>query len=71
MAAFPNVAVRNIAGFNIPQFNEVDIDYVGSTNNIDKVYYKEGSATVATLTFTYVGGVPSSDDAKINTVIQS
>lgn len=71
MAAFPNVAVRNIAGFNIPQFNEVDVDYVGTTNNIDKVYYKEGGVTVATLTFTYVGGVPSSDDARMNTVIRS
>ena len=67
----PNVNIRNVAGFNIPQFTEVDIDYVGSTNNIDAVYYKEGAATVATLTFTYVGGVPSSDDAKINTVIRS
>ena len=67
----PNVNIRNLAGFNIPQFNEVDIDYVGSTNNPSVVYYKEGSVTVATLTFTYVGGVPSSDDAKINTVIRS
>jgi hypothetical protein len=71
MAAFPNVAVRNIAGFNIPQFNEVDIDYVGSTNNPSVIYYKEGSVTVATLTFTYVGGTPSADDAKINTIVRS
>ena len=71
MAAFPNVSVRNVPGFNIPQFSEVDIDYVGSTNNIDKVYYKEGSNTVATLTFSYVGGTPSADDAKINTIVRS
>ena len=71
MAAFPNVAVRNVPGFNIPQFSQVDIDYVGATNNIDKVYYKEGSATVATLTFTYIGGTPVADDAKINTITRS
>jgi hypothetical protein len=35
------------------------------------VVYKEGSQTVATLTFTYVGGTPSSDDAKIATVTRS
>jgi hypothetical protein len=35
------------------------------------VVYKEGSQTVATLTFTYVGGTPSSDDARIATVTRS
>ena len=67
----PNVSVRNVAGFNIPQFSSVDIDYVGATNNIDKIYYKEGTVTVATLTFTYVGGTPVADDAKIDTITKS
>lgn len=71
MAAFPNVAVRNIAGFNIPQFNSIDLNYVGSTNNLSTVIYKEGTATVATLTFTYVGGTPTTDDAKLDTVTRS
>jgi len=74
MAAFPNVAVRNIAGFNIPQHDFVDLNYVGSTNNLDTVVYKEGGAsgqTVATLTFTYIGGTPAADDAKIDTITRS
>ena len=74
MSAFPNVSVRNVAGFNIPQFDYVDIAYVGSTNNIDQVIYKEGGAsgtTVATLNFTYTGGTPVADDADIATVAKS
>ena len=70
----PNVSVRNVAGFNIPQFDFVDIAYVGSTNNISSIVYKEGGSggtTVATLTFTYIGGMPSSDDAKIDTITKS
>jgi len=71
MAAFPNVSVRNLAGFNIPQFSSIDLDYVGTTNNLSTVIYREGATTVATLTFTYVGGTPSADDAKLDTVTRS
>ena len=67
----PNVSVRNIAGFNIPQFTSIDLNYVNATNNLSTVIYKEGTTTVATLTFTYVGGTPSADDAKIDTVTRS
>ena len=70
----PNVSVRNLAGLNIPQHDYISVSYVGSTNNISTVTYKEGGAsgtTVATLTFTYVGGTPSSDDADIATVTKS
>jgi hypothetical protein len=67
----PNVSIRNIAGLNIPQHTSVELDYVGTTNNLDTVTYKEGANTVATLTFTYVGGVPSSNDANIATVTRS
>jgi hypothetical protein len=67
----PNIQVRNIAGLNIPQHTTVELNYVGTTNNLTTVVYKEGTNTVATLTFTYVGGTPSSDDAKIATVTRS
>ena len=67
----PNVSVRNIAGLNIPQHTSVELNYVGATNNLDTVVYKEAAQTVATLTFTYVGGTPSSDDANLATVVRS
>lgn len=70
----PNINVRNVAGLNIPQHDHVSIAYFGATNNPQTVTYKEGGSggqTVATLTFTYVGGTPSSDDADIATVTRS
>jgi hypothetical protein len=70
----PNINVRNVAGLNIPQHDYVALAYVSTTNNLATVTYKEGGSggqTVATLTFTYVGGTPSSDDADIATVTRS
>ena len=70
----PNVNIRNVAGLNLPQHDHVSISYVGVTNNIDQVIYKEGGSggqTVATLTFTYTGGTPVADDADIATVTRS
>lgn len=67
----PNVNVRNLPGFGIPEYDSVDLNYVGSTNNLDTVVYKKSTTTVATLTFSYVGGVPSTDDAKIDTITKS
>ena len=70
----PNVSVRNLPGLNIPQHDYISVSYVGSTNNISSVQYREGGASgtiVATLTFTYVGGTPTTDDADIATVTKS
>jgi hypothetical protein len=70
----PNISVRNIAGLNIPQHDHVALAYVSTTNNLATVTYKEGGSggqTVATLTFTYVGGAPTTDDADIATVTRS
>jgi hypothetical protein len=74
MAFSPNVAVRNIAGLNIPQHDHVALAYVSTTNNLATVTYKEGGSggqTVATLTFTYIGGEPTTDDANLATVTRS
>lgn len=59
------------SSFSIPAHDHIAIAYVGSTNNIDTVAYKTGGSggtTVATLTITYVGGTPASDDAKLASV---
>ena len=68
----PNIAVRNLPGFGIPEFDHVDIsDRVGATNNINIASYKKGGASgtlVGRLQFTYIGGTPTSNDAEIATV---
>ncbi len=51
--------------------DEIDITYHGSTNNPATVVYSLNGTVVATLTISYVGGVPSSDDALISNVIKS
>jgi hypothetical protein len=65
----PNVNVRNIPGLNIPEHDSVECAYVGSTNNLSSVVYKRGTLTVRTVTFTYVGGTPGADDARVATAV--
>jgi hypothetical protein len=52
-------------------YDTVELTYVGSTNNLNTVVYKLATVTVQTLTFTYVGGTPSTDNAKIASVVKS
>lgn len=71
MATSPNTRQTNIPGLDIPTHDYVSVAYVGVTNNIDTVTYKvggSGGTTVATVTFTYAGGVPAIDDALVETV---
>lgn len=60
--------------FNVPAFDYQEFTYVDSTNNIDTQVFKSGGSggtTVSTLTFTYIGGTPVSDDAKVATITQT
>lgn len=52
-------------------YDSIELTYVGSTNNLATVVYKVGATAVETLTFTYVGGTPSTDNAKLATVTKS
>ncbi len=67
------VALTNpqVPGFNIPTYTEVDMTYFGSTNNYNTVIYKSGVTTVASLSFVYVGGVPSANDALMSSIIRT
>ncbi len=43
-------------------YDEIDITYIGATNNINTVVYSLDGATAATLTFTYASAGAADDD---------
>ena len=63
-----NKSVSRINGFVIPDYNTIKNYYHGATPNIEKVEYKQNSTIVATLSFTYVDSV-SSTNPRIDQVI--
>ena len=59
-------SLKEIAGFEIPAYDQIDITYYGSTNNIETVQYLNNSNVVATLTLVYNDGQPpTSNDANL------
>lgn len=58
-------AIANLQGFQIPEYDELDLTYYGTTNNIETVVYKSAGTTVATLTLTYAVQPPVSNDANL------
>jgi hypothetical protein len=61
-------SLKEIAGFEIPAYDQIDISYYGSTNNIATVQYLKDGTPVATLTLTYSVQPPVANDAKLTTV---
>ena len=57
--------LSQIAGFEIPAYDEIDITYYGVTNNIATVVYSNGGSSVATLTLTYSVQPPTTNDANL------
>lgn len=58
-------SLNQIAGFEIPAYDEINITYYGVTNNIETVIYKKASVVVATLTLTYYVQPPTANDANL------
>ena len=64
-------ALSNLQGFQIPEYDELDIAYYGTTNNISTVVYSKAGSPVATLTLTYSVQPPVTNDANLVKVIIS
>lgn len=58
-------AIANLQGFQIPEYDEIDITYYGTTNNIATVVYSKDGSPVATLTLTYSVQPPTANDANL------
>ena len=57
--------LSQIAGLDIPAYDEIDITYYGSTNNIETVVYSNGGSPVATLTLQYATQPPTVNDTNL------
>ena len=60
--------LKQVAGFDIPPYDQIDISYYGVTNNIATVQYLNGVIPIATLTLTYAVQPPVDNDANITTI---
>lgn len=58
-------SLKEVAGFDIPAYDQIDITYYGSTNNIATVQYLNGGNVVATLTLIYSVQPPTANDANL------
>ena len=57
-----------VPGFSIPPYDEISLDYYGSTNNLSNVIYKNNTTSVLSLSFVYVPNPPTSNDALLASV---
>jgi hypothetical protein len=64
-------AIANLQGFAIPEYDEIDISYYGTTNNISTVVYSKDGSPVGTLTLTYAVQPPVANDANLVNVTLS
>ena len=64
-------SLKQIAGFDIPAYDQIDISYYGATNNIATVQYLNGGNVVATLTLTYAIQPPIANDANLTGIAVS
>jgi hypothetical protein len=55
----------NVPGFSIPPYDEINFEYVGSTDIFRKVVYSNNSTQVLALSFVYVTEPPTAGNAVI------
>lgn len=57
--------LKQVTGFDIPPYDEIDITYYGATNNIQTVLYNNAGVLVATLTLEYATQPPTVNDTNL------
>lgn len=66
----PLTAVRNVPGFSIPEYDQIDMEYVPTTDILRRVYYKKNTTQVMSLSFGYVTEPPTSTNQVIKSIIK-
>ena len=62
-------SISSLQGFDIPPYDEIEIGYYGSTNNIQTVDYGNAGNLVATLTFSYATQPPTVNDTNLVNIV--
>jgi hypothetical protein len=57
--------LKQVTGFDIPPYDEIEISYYGATNNIETVEYFNGGEQVAVLTLEYATQPPTVNDTNL------
>lgn len=57
-----------VPGFSIPPYDEISLNYYGSTNNIRTVLYKNNTTPVLSLSFGYITNPPTLNDTLLSSV---
>jgi hypothetical protein len=57
--------LKQVTGFDIPPYDEIQMTYYGATNNIATVLYKNAGVLVATLTLEYATQPPTVNDTNL------
>jgi hypothetical protein len=60
-------ALRVTTGFPLPLYDKFQVFKVGATNNTDYTEYSFAGTPVARIKMTYFGGVPTTDNAQLET----
>ena len=65
-----NLTASNIKvpGFSIPPYDEINLSYYGTTNNLASVSYINNSTAVLSLSFVYTTNPPTANDALLTNV---
>jgi hypothetical protein len=61
--------LKQVTGFDIPPYDQIEITYYGSTNNIAIVLYENAGVLVATLTLEYATQPPTVNDTNLINIV--
>lgn len=59
---------KQTPGFSIPPYDEIELGYYSTTNNLSSTIYKNNSTTVLSLSFAYIPNPPIVNNAKLGGV---